>query len=100
MATAVFQKIKRLATKQRIELVWAGLSSKMEEKFATRGVIDGSHCFPTLDAAEKYVEDALLQHVHALSQRWLVDASARHIYNRAMLHDALTAHVVSDGSIG
>ena len=46
------------------------------------------------------MEDALLQHVHALSQRWLVDASARHIYNRAMLHDALTAHVVSDGSIG
>lgn len=39
-------------------------------------------------------------HVHGLAQRWLVDQTCRHIYNRAMLHDALTAHVVSDGSIG
>ena len=46
------------------------------------------------------MEDALLEHVHELSQRWLVDQTCRHIYNRAMIHDALTAHVVSDGSIG
>lgn len=45
-------------------------------------------------------QDTLLNYVHNLSQRWLVDKTCLHIYNRAMLHDALTAHVVSDGSIG
>mmetsp|Transcript_23205 Transcript_23205/g.55929 ORF Transcript_23205/g.55929 Transcript_23205/m.55929 type:complete len:1314 (-) Transcript_23205:373-4314(-) len=99
-AEAVFNKIKKLAVKQNIELVWAGLNPKLTEKFDKRSVIAGTHSYKSLDAALKYVEDELLRHVHNLAQQWLVDDTCRHIYNRAMLHDALTAHVVSDGSVG
>ena len=53
---------------------------------------------PDLDAAVKAVEDALLEHVHDLAQRWLVDPAARKIYIRTMLHDSVTATTgVSDG---
>ena len=64
-------------------------------------VITAANSHPTLDAAEKHVEDQLLQHVHNLSQRWLVDPTVRHIYYRTMLHDALTSTTsLPDGAIG
>ena len=99
-AGQIFAKVVRLAESEGVQLVWAGLSPKIMHKFAERHLLDGHPQFKTLDEAEKYVEDALLEHVHKLSQRWLVDNTCRLIYNRAMLHDALTAHAVSDGSIG
>lgn len=55
--------------------------------------------FCSLDAAEKFVEDMLLSHVHNLATKWLVDKTCRDVYARALLHDALTTTHMADGAI-
>ena len=57
--------------------------------------------YDDLDGAVKAVEDRLLDHVHCLAQKWLVDPAARRIYIHTMLHDSVTAQSgQSDGGIG
>ena len=85
-------KSSRLASSHDIRLVWAGLRPSVARALRRAGVLhDDSPAFPTLDDAQKYVEDTLLGHVHTLSLRWLVDKHCRDMYHRSMLHDALSA---------
>ena len=44
-----------------------------EEDMSLEELVD----FKTLDDAEKFVEDELLEHVHVLAPRWLFAAAAR-----------------------
>lgn len=120
-ALNVFKKVKRLASSSGIVLVWCGLKPPITKRFVVHGVLGGkdhSHgeqdggpsgfgagaaaiVHADLDSAVKAVEDALLEHVHNLAQRWLVDPAARKIYIRTMLHDSVTATTaISDGGIG
>ena len=50
--------------------------------------------------AHRSPQDRLLQHVHALSQKWLIDVSALHIHRHAVLHDAITLAHTADAAIG
>ena len=109
-AGSIFVKAQRLARANGIVLVWAGLAPGVEEELRRSGLLGGaagrgadeSRSFPNLDKAEKWVEDRLLEHVHKLAQRWLVDKTCRDVYNRALLHDALTSTHSSmhDGAVG
>ena len=89
-AASIFTKVQRLAATVGVELVWAGLADTVAKRLERAGLLgDSSRRLSTLDAAEKWVEDTLLQHVHSLSLKWLVDKTCRQVYTRAMLHDAL-----------
>ena len=100
-ANAAFAKVRTLAKRRGIELVWAGMNKSVRRRLGQWKILDGAKDFKTLDDAEKFVEDELLEHVHVLAQRWLFDAAARSIYNHTMLHDAITANTsVSDGLLG
>ena len=100
-ANAAFAKVRTLAKRRGIELVWAGMNKSVRRRLGQWKILDGAKDFRTLDDAEKFVEDELLEHVHVLAQRWLFDAAARSIYNHTMLHDAITANTsVSDGLLG
>ena len=98
-ASVIFLKSYRLVRSQGITLVWAGLSRTVETALTRSGVLgEDALTFPTLDMAEKWVEDRLLERVHSLALRWLLDKACRDIYNRAMVHDALTTtHSNTDG---
>lgn len=99
-AATILTKIQRLATQVSISLVWAGLADTVAKRLARAGLLgEDSRRFATLDAAEKWVEDTLLQHVHSLSLKWLVDKTCRQVYTRAMIHDAL-ASASSTGGMG
>ena len=100
-AGSIFLKSHRLAKQCDITIVWAGLTPSVTEALRRSGVYDASTAtFPTLDSAEKWVEDRLLAHVHNLALKWLLDKTCRDVYNRAMLHDALTTGVqTNDGGI-
>jgi hypothetical protein len=82
--------VQRLAASEGVELVWAGLAETVAKRLERAGLLGArSRRLATLDAAEKWVEDTLLQHVHSLALKWLVDKACRQVYTRAMLHDAL-----------
>ena len=101
-AGSVFVKMRRLARQNGITIVWAGLVDGVEKVLRRSGAFDGeTRCFRTLDQAEKWVEDHLLEYVHRLASMWLVDKTCRDVYNRAVLHDALTStHSSIGGAIG
>jgi SulP family sulfate permease len=101
-AADVFLKIYRLCTKAEIELVWACPRQTVQYQLTRAGIplkANGqAHVFKTLDKAEKFVEDKLLANVHRLAEKWLIDKACRAVYNRALLHDALTcSHSNHDG---
>jgi len=102
-AGVVFSKIARLASASgNIQLVWAGAAETVARRLERQGLLaagNSRRSFATLDAAEKWVEDTLLQHVHELSLKWLVDKTCRQVYTRAVLHDALTS-ASSAGGMG
>ena len=77
-----------------------GIIQRVARSFDELALRAGAPSFASLDKAEKWVEDELLTHVHALAQRWLVDKACKMVYNRALLHDALTAHSTMEGRIG
>ena len=101
-AGTIFNKVTRLSRKCDITIVWAGMAETVEDELKRSGVLaKDSHSFASLDKAEKWVEDELLKHVHSLALKWLVDKTCKMVYNRALLHDALTAtHSINDGHIG
>ena len=101
-AGSVFVKMRRLAKQHGIIIVWAGLVDGVEKVLRRSGALDSEmRCFRNLDQAEKWVEDHLLEYVHRLASLWLVDKTCRDVYNRALLHDALTStHSSIGGAIG
>lgn len=100
-AGSIFTKVLRLARQQSITVVFAGTAETVADELTRAGVLNkDSPSFTSLDKAEKWVEDQLLKHVHALAQRWLVDKTCKMVYYRSLLHDALTAHSNVDGRIG
>ena len=90
-AGSIFVKAQRLARSKGITLVWAGLEPRVEAELLRSGVAlcvasdakktpllanldrTAKTSFANLDKAEKWVEDRLLEHVHRLAARWLVD---------------------------
>mmetsp|Transcript_2425 Transcript_2425/g.4091 ORF Transcript_2425/g.4091 Transcript_2425/m.4091 type:complete len:1254 (+) Transcript_2425:103-3864(+) len=90
-AGMVFVKVKRLAQRHGIQLVWAGLKHKVRKGLSRTCPLSGDTFFDSLDAASKWVEDFVLHYAHQLAHRWLIDSTASHIYNKAILKDALTA---------
>ena len=101
-AGVIFAKIARLASASgNIQIVWAGAAETVARRLERQGLLAAGRyrSFATLDTAEKWVEDTLLQHVHELSLKWLVDKTCRQVYTRAVLHDALTS-ASSAGGMG
>ena len=93
-------QVRRLARVSSIELVWAGLSPKIRRRLDKVGSLEGSRVFDDLDTAVKHAEDTMLAHVHGLAQRWLIDPTARAIYNKTLLHDAISSHATQEAQIG
>ena len=92
-AGSIFTKIQRLVHAHSVTLVWAGISESVEEELKRAGVITkASHVFPTLDKAEKWVEDRLLAHVHeqhrlgAQQEALRIEAGVDHRRAKKRLH--------------
>lgn len=99
-ASIIFLKVKRMLKARSIGTIWAGLAPNVLSRLEGWSIIELEEQFPTLDAAEKFVEDELLKHAHSLAQKLLIDPTAMKIHRHAVLHDAFTNNYSTDAALG
>ena len=95
-AKDVFVKVKRLLKNYGITLIWSTpVGGKIMKKLLRWGLLEDDP-FDSIDLALRYVEDECLFRAHKLCEKWLVNETAKSIFEQQTMATIFSLSVRSD----